>query len=198
MTILVGIPVKPFTVAKRRLSGSLDVTQRRRLGRAIAERTARLVAATGADVRIVTSSDSVSRWATGLGIGVLAEEHGGGLNGAARCIAAAADDEWAVVHADVALATLDELSTALGTTGTVIVPAHDGGTNVIKGRGRFPFSYGPGSFHRHLAFRPEATVLASPDLSFDLDTPHDLAVAVRLGLGAWLGGYVISLANVIK
>jgi 2-phospho-L-lactate guanylyltransferase len=188
VSILIGVPVKPFTVAKRRLSSVLDAAMRRKLGQAIALRTARLAMAVGGDVRIVTGDAHVARWAEGYGLGTLAEEPDGGLDGAARQVVAAADGrEWMVLHADVPLLNPADLAGVIGVGGDVIVPAHDGGTNLIKGRGSFRFAYGPASFHTHLAQRPSARVLTTPGLALDLDTPADLATAVRLPDGAWLG-----------
>jgi 2-phospho-L-lactate guanylyltransferase len=188
VSILIGVPVKPFTVAKRRLSGVLDAATRRKLGQAIALRTARQAMAVGADVRIVTGDAGVARWAQGHGLGTLAEEPTGGLDGAARRVVAAADGRgWVVLHADLPLLQPTDLARVIDIEGDVIVPAHDGGTNLIKGRRPFPFAYGPASFHRHLAQRPSSRVLTTPGLALDLDTPADLATAVRLPDGAWLG-----------
>lgn len=186
MSILVGIPVKPFTVAKRRLSTMLDGDRRRRLGQAIALRTADIARSLDLDVRIVTGDVTVTDWAAAHGLATIAEEPGGGLDGAARKVAAATDDEWIVLHADIPLVEPRDLAAVLRTPGEVLVPAHDGGTNVIKGFGSFPFSYGPASFHRHLARRPMARVVSTAGLALDLDTPRDLETARRLAAGAWL------------
>ncbi len=186
MSLLVGIPVKPFTVAKARLGAVLDSGSRRRLGKAIAARTARCAAETGADVRIVTGDDGVAAWADRLGFQVLEEPAGGGLDGAAGAVAAAAADAWAVVHADLPLLSSRELTMALATPGPALAPAHDGGTNLIKSSGPFGFSYGPGSFRRHRAALPSAMVVVSPGLALDLDTARDLEVARRLDAGRWL------------
>jgi 2-phospho-L-lactate guanylyltransferase len=185
VSTLIGIPVKPFTVAKRRLAGVLDADRRRRLGQAIALRTAR-IAGSMADARIVTGDAGVADWARSHGIDTLAEEAGGGLDGAARTIVAAADHEWVVLHADVPLLQAEDVKAVLDTAGDVVVPSHDGGTSLIKGRGDFTFSFGPASFHRHLAHRPSARVLTTPGLGLDLDTAADLETARRLPAGRWL------------
>jgi 2-phospho-L-lactate guanylyltransferase (CobY/MobA/RfbA family) len=83
---------------------------------------------------------------------------------------------WIVLHADLPLVTassLDAVSLA-ARHNTVLVPSHDGGTNVIASVGPFSFSYGPGSFHRHLASNPQATILPSAELSIDIDGPAQL------------------------
>lgn len=186
MSLLVGIPVKPFTVAKARLGSVLDAGSRRRLGRAIAARTATCAAETGAEVCIVTGDDGVAAWAHRLGFSVLAEPTGAGLDGAAGAVALAAPDDWAVLHADLPLLTSQELTSALGHAGPVIAPSHDGGTSLVKASGSFPFAYGPASFRRHRAARPTATVVTTPGLALDLDTARDLTVARRLAAGRWL------------
>lgn len=194
MTTLVGIPVKPFTVAKRRLESVAGPTLRRRLGQAIALRTARIAAQTGADVRFVTGDPGVHRWAASNGFSSLPEDPGG-LNGAADAVVAAASGPWVVLHADVPLLSQEDLAGVLAIDGPVIAPAHDGGTNLIKASGRFAFSYGPGSFTTHLARLPHARVISTPGLAFDLDTPRDLAVARRLTRGAWLSALLDPVAQ---
>ena len=183
MRLLVGIPVKPFTVAKARLAPVLDAATRSRLGRSVAARTAATAAATGADVCIVTGDPGVAEWARSLGYDTLSEPPGGGLDGAAGRVARAARGDWAVLHADLPLVTIAELTRALSTDGPVVAPTHDGGTSLVKGAGPFRFSYGPGSFRRHLASLAGATVVSTPGLALDLDTARDLAVVRRLDPG---------------
>jgi 2-phospho-L-lactate guanylyltransferase len=180
VTLLVGIPVKPFTVAKARLSSTLDAATRSRLGRSIAARTAAVATATGADVRIVTGDHAVAAWADDLGYATLAERPGGGLDGAADAVVTATADDWAVLHADLPLVTIAELHRAFASDRPVVAPTHDGGTSLIKGAGPFRFSYGPGSFRRHLGAMPGAEVVSTPGLALDLDTARDLAVMRRL------------------
>lgn len=189
--MLAAIPVKPFGVAKARLAGALDARARSATGRAIAERTATLAAAAGAHVAIVTGDPGVARWAAALGHDVIGEgEHGHGLDGAALAAtryAAGRRLRWAIVHADLPLVTADDLRAVFEAAPRAIAPSHDGGTNVITGSGSaFPFSYGPGSFHRHLAAAPDAVVISRPGLAHDLDTPADLRIASSLQSGAWL------------
>lgn len=186
MNLLVGIPVKPFTVAKARLGPVLDAGARRELGKAIAARTAQCAAETGAQVCIVTGDEGVAAWAHRLGFAVLIEPPGEGLDGAARAVAAAAPHDWAVLHADLPLLTRHELAMAFGCAGPVLGPSHDGGTNLVRSSGPFPFAYGPGSFRRHRAAAPLATIVTTPGLALDLDTPRDLSVARSLGAGRWL------------
>ena len=185
-----GVPVKPFGVAKARLGPVLDARSRSVVGRAVAARTAAAAERSGCTVAVVTGDPGVARWARRLGYEVVDETAGGpGLDGAARSVALEAARRgmrWAIVHADLPLATSEDLS-AVFVTAPAIAPSRDGGTNVIVGAGTgFPFSYGPGSFHRHLAAAPGARVVTRPGLALDLDTPGDLARARRAAAGAWL------------
>lgn len=196
--LLAAIPVKPFGVAKARLSGQLNPSQRARLGKAIAARTAVLSRQAGAEVVIVTGDDGVAAWASSIGFGVLTEAPGGGLDGAARTAAVTAAGRgrrWVIVHADLPLVTVADLRGVFAAAGAtaVVVPSHDGGTNLLAGADpSFPFAYGPGSFHRHLAAAPKAQVVAHPRLARDLDTGHDLEHARRAGGGSWLTPFLTS------
>ena len=58
--ILAAIPIKPFGVAKRRLSTRLDAPARSRLGKAVAARTAAAATDAGALVAIVTGDADVA------------------------------------------------------------------------------------------------------------------------------------------
>ena len=189
-----ALPIKPFGVAKARLSPVLGRRARSRLGRAIAARTAALCADAGADVHVVTSDEGVASWAKDQDLAVIREEavSGGGLDGAATAAAHHAADlgvPFVVIHADLPVATASDLAETLVAvaTGPTIVPSYDGGTNLLGGMASsFAFSYGRGSFHRHLAAAPHARVIANPRLALDLDTPQDLARARTFPSGTWL------------
>jgi 2-phospho-L-lactate guanylyltransferase len=91
-----------------------------------------------------------------------------------------------VAHGDLPLASgLGRLGRFDGVT--LVPDRREDGTNVIRipVRTGFRFSYGPGSFDRHLdecARLGLATrVLRIPDLAFDVDWPADVDRA-RLGL----------------
>ena len=189
---VVGIPIKPFGVAKQRLSPVLDAKQRSVLGRAVAARTASMLALSGAVPVVVTSDEEVARWAKSLHLEVVPEAIGGrpGLDRAARTLADAAGGEaWAIVHADLPLATANDFIAVwdgLGANQAAIAPAHDGGTNVVAACGPLAFSYGPGSFARHRTALPHAAVTVRTGLAYDLDTPGDLALMRALDRGAWL------------
>ena len=196
--ILAAIPIKPFGVAKRRLSDRLDAAARSRIGRAVAARTAAAATDAGALVAVVTGDDGVAGWARAHGYLTIDERAvlETGLDGAATAVvleAAQRQRPWAVIHADLPLVTPAALSRvfALSQIGTVLVPSYDGGTNVIGGNGAsFRFSYGPGSFHRHLAAHPRSIVSTHPQLALDLDDPADLERALAHPTGAWIRSLV--------
>ncbi len=192
-----AVPVKPFGVAKARLGPRWDAAVRARLGRAVAAHTVAAAADAGADPLVVTGDDGVARWARRRGFVVLRED-GPGLDGAAAtAVRAAAGRAWVFVHADLPLITpadvalvLDELASGA----TVLAPSTDGGTNVLGGHtSSFPFSYGPGSFRRHLrhgAVSGPVAVVVRVALALDLDRPADLMAALAHPSGAWLAPLV--------
>jgi 2-phospho-L-lactate/phosphoenolpyruvate guanylyltransferase len=189
---VVGIPIKPFGIAKARLSRVLDAPARARLGMAIARHTIDAVTAAGGDVVVVTGDEGVASWVRTLGHGVV-DETGGGLDAAAGAVvdhATAAGRPWLIVHADLPLLTPADLDPLLDgeLSAGIIAPSHDGGTSAIGGEGRFGFRYGSGSFTRHLAAMPSASVVTSSGLGFDLDTPDDLRHVAGLPAGRWLAG----------
>jgi 2-phospho-L-lactate guanylyltransferase len=196
--ILAAIPIKPFGVAKARLANRLDATVRSRLGKAIAARTAAAATDAGALVAIVTGDTGVAHWARAHGYLTIDERTATahGLNGAADAAvfeAARRQRAWAIIHADLPLVTPAALQSvfAMAEKGLVLAPSHDGGTNVIAGNGvATRFAYGPSSFHRHLAVRPDAAVINRCDLALDLDTEADLARALSLPAGRWLLEYL--------
>lgn len=196
--ILAAIPIKPFGVAKRRLSDRLDARARSLVGKAVAARTAEAATDAGALVAIVTGDSGVARWARIHGYLTIDERssNGAGLDGAAEAVVLEATRRqrpWAVVHADLPLVTPAALRTvfAIAERSTTLVPSYNGGTNVIAGTGSgFRFSYGEASFHRHFAAHPGATVVTHPELALDLDTVDDLSQALRLRPGGWLQSYV--------
>lgn len=191
MTRIVAIPVKPFDVAKERLSSILSPSQREKLSVELARRTALAAIAAGASPLILSADDAVTKWAAAQGYDVLLDE-GSSLNEAAHSATVFAKEEpWVVCHADLPLLMADDLMRALDLmqAGTwVVAPSSDGGTSLIGGVGDFDFAFGPGSFHRHLArlaCRP-VRVLTSVGTLLDLDTAGDFRAAAAHPRGRWL------------
>lgn len=194
--VVVGIPVKPFPAAKRRLGAVLDDEARAVLGRRLAERTVEAVAEAGARPLVLSADDAVTDWARSIGVAVLLDE-GSSLDEAARTAVMHVRREslaWAILHADLPVLTAHHLDDALAVVvggGAVVAPSSDGGTSLIgSSLDVFEFSYGPGSFHRHLAVLADhdPVVIVNRGLALDLDTPDDLAAAARTAEGTWLDG----------
>lgn len=173
--VVAVVPIRGFD-GMTRLAPVLSPQERSSLAKVLAERVVAATTDAGLRTLVVTGSDDVWRWAVGLGHPVC-DDPGSGLSAAAAAgIACGGDKPWMVVHADLPLVTSSAIAgiAKAAMKSTVIVPSSDGGTTVICGYGRFPFSYGKGSFHRHLAAAPRAKVFVSPQLSVDIDTPQHL------------------------
>jgi 2-phospho-L-lactate/phosphoenolpyruvate guanylyltransferase len=190
---IAALAVKPFGVAKQRLSRVLTPTQRHRLGRTLAEHTLRRIEQADLEPMVLAADSEVEAWAQTRGAAVLLDP-GGGLNGAAQAAAARSGRlgrPWLICHADLPLLTAGEIRAAadIARAGAfVLAPSSDGGTSLLGGVGPFAFAYGPGSFHRHLAraARHRPTIVTGLGWWLDLDSPADLAAALRHPLGAHL------------
>lgn len=175
------VPIRDFA-GMTRLSGVLTRGARSEIATSLAHRVVRAGVDAGLDVRVVTTDPTVRAWCGHLDVSVV-DDPGTGLDGAANAgVVGAGEDAWIVVHADLPFVTsgaLDEVALMAGRT-HVLVPSADGGTNVVGGRGTFAFSFGPGSFTRHLAACPGAVVAPSRALSIDIDTAHDLVAYLAI------------------
>jgi 2-phospho-L-lactate guanylyltransferase len=196
--VLAVIPLKPFDSAKGRLERALDPPRRARLSRAVAAHAAAACDEAGLEVAVVTADPGAAAWARDLGLEVISEPAGGGLDGAARAgaeTALAAGRPWCIVHADLPLlsaADVRHVQEAAAPGTAVLAPSRDGGTNILAGHTPFAFRYGPGSFSRHLAAAAglRRVVLVRPGTALDLDTPEDLAGVAALPAGRWLLPYL--------
>lgn len=186
------VPVKAFSEAKRRLSPALDAADRAALSHRLA---AGVIAAAGSlPVAVVCNDLEVAGWARALGALVIWEP-GRGLNGAVAAgvehLARHGVATVMVAHADLAQpAELSALWQGHPGPGVTLVPdARDDGTNVlvVPTSTSFRFSYGPGSFRRHLdeaaALDLPVRIVRGSDLSLDVDLPSDLPVPRRARLG---------------
>lgn len=177
------VPIRSFD-GLTRLSSVLDTGGRAALMQHLACHTVDTIRQAEIWTIVVSSDPDVAAWASGRADSVIPESSIGGLDGAAASGVSAVDGPWLVVHADLPAVSATDIRAAaqLATDGTVLAPSHDGGTSLIGGcTGAFPFSYGPGSFRRHLsAARGTATILVRAGLALDLDRPWDLAALTRL------------------
>ncbi|MCO6187499.1 2-phospho-L-lactate guanylyltransferase [Rhizobium sp. L1K21] len=192
MTVWALIPVKPFAVAKSRLSSVLGAEQRAKLAEAMLCDT---LATVRADERVagicVVTSDPQAAFIAGRHGARVLDDTVGELNDALE-----AGRSW--VKGQVRCAPLLVLPTDLPTfrpydldkllkrlsspRSVVIAAAHDGdGTNAILlgERAEMPFAFGPGSFFRHLAIAEtkglKVETLQLDGIARDLDRPEDIA-----------------------
>jgi 2-phospho-L-lactate guanylyltransferase len=179
------VPVKSFRQAKVRLAPALSASERAALAQRMATQV--VASAAGLPVAVVCDDSEVAAWARQLGALVIWEP-GRGLNGAVQegvsRLAAAGTRLVVVAAGDLPLAT--DLRWVTQFPGVTIVPdrRHDG-TNVIAvpTDAGFAFSYGPGSFARHLdeakRVRRPVRVVHSATLAWDVDVPDDLVAITR-------------------
>lgn len=179
------VPVKSFHQAKLRLAPALSPDRRAELARTMAEQVLR--SAGDLPAAVVCDDRDVAAWARNLGVLVIWEP-GRGLNGAVAAgvthLAAAGVEQVVVAAGDLPLA--QDLRWVTDFDGITIVPdRRQDGTNVIAvpTARPFGFSYGPGSFSRHLTEAqtlgvPIRVVYASP-LGWDVDLPADLEFLPR-------------------
>ena len=174
------VPVKSFGDAKQRLGSALSDVDRAALVRRMAAGV--LAAAAPLPFAVVCDDTEVADWARHHGALVIWEP-GRGLNGAVQDgvahLSSMGVDYATVAHSDLPHARgLGSLPAFAGVT--VQPDRHGDGTTVMRvptGCG-FRFSYGPGSFARHLAecrrLDVPTWVLDVPDLALDIDSPADL------------------------
>jgi 2-phospho-L-lactate guanylyltransferase len=190
---VVLVPVKAFTNAKARLASVLGDAERERLARWT---SARVLAAAGELPAFVACDDEqVADWASEHGASILWHP-GVGLNAAVNDSVAelreAGVTDVVVAHGDLPRAHALALLVEPGTL-TLVPDRRGDGTNVIAVPTDMPFrfSYGPGSFQRHLdsAIAAGLSVRVRRDslLALDIDTPTDLAhPLVQEVLPTWL------------
>lgn len=192
------LPVKPFAEAKSRLAPQLNPEERSGLASALLERTVLMLKSgmPSLSIMIVSRDPAVADKAREYGVRFVPEPHlpdseaegEARLNRALTRGAAVAKDEGA--EALLVLPTdlprlyprdVEALILALGNgVSLALAPSYSGGTNgmLLSPPDLIPFSFGEGSFERHLALarRASATVeiVHSPGLAFDLDRPGDL------------------------
>ncbi|NHZ70690.1 MAG: 2-phospho-L-lactate guanylyltransferase [Proteobacteria bacterium] len=166
------VPIRDFA-GMTRLAPVLTKLERATLAESLAAKVLDASIEAGLRPLVVTSSRDVWQWALSRSLPTC-DDPGQGLSAAATSgVACGGDRPWIVLHGDLPLVTPSAIKTVAVASqhSVVIVPSQDGGTSVLAGHGRFPFAYGPGSFHRHLAAAPSARVLVLSALSIDIDTP---------------------------
>jgi 2-phospho-L-lactate guanylyltransferase len=179
----VVVPIRAFALGKARLAEHLTTDERAILARRLADR---VIEATGDLPVVVVSSDAgVTAWAAEHGVAAIADP--GSLDAAAAAGRAWARDQGCtrvvVAHADLPRArSFAGVVVDADRPVVTLVPCHrDDGTPVLSlpTAAEFDFSYGDGSFRRHVAEARRrglaVRVVRDPDLAFDVDTADDLA-----------------------
>ena len=174
------IPVKAFAEAKHRLAPALGATERADLARDMATHVVQ--SAAPLPVAVVCDDGGVRDWADSVGADVVWRP-GTGLNGAVRSgvdhLRDAGFDRVIVAHGDLPRA--GSLAPLGDWPGITLVPdRRNDGTNVIAlpSDCPFEFSYGRGSFARHLdeaqRLGHSLRILRDPSFGLDIDLPDDL------------------------
>jgi 2-phospho-L-lactate/phosphoenolpyruvate guanylyltransferase len=197
MNIWAIVPVKPFVRAKSRLAKVLQPHERE----ALAEKMFRQSIEVLINVRRIAGVLVISRDARALAIardyGVHTVQESGApeLNAAllraSQVVGSMGADGVLVLPADVPMVTVEDIEQImhLGRYNTTVVlapDANDDGTNALlcNPPGYIPFSYGPGSFRRHMILAEEAgatvKIYRSERIALDIDTPSDLDLYHRL------------------
>jgi 2-phospho-L-lactate guanylyltransferase len=197
-SIAIVLPVKPFHLAKRRLSPALCEASRANLARAMLEDV--LDVATdqsfGATVFVVTADSHVAQIATARGASVVPERFASGMSHAV-CRAVpdvrrAGLETLLVIPSDVPLITVDDVRAILHVRANerdvVLVPARrDGGTNGMAYGSSvdMPLRFGEDSFERHADAATgcglEPRRLWLERISLDVDMPADVEALLAQG-----------------
>ena len=186
----VVVPVKPFALAKRRLSAILGDAERAALARCMVEdllqtlgRCARI-----SGVVVVTREKAMRDIAARHGVTLLPEAEPGlskSIYQAARHLAGHGATSLLMLPTDVPLATSEEIDQLVARHGwapavTIVSDGEGWGTNAIavSPPDLMPFRFGRRSFEAHkaaaTALGARVQVVRSPGLALDIDTPEDL------------------------
>ncbi|WP_409329763.1 2-phospho-L-lactate guanylyltransferase [Trujillonella humicola] len=195
----VVVPAKRLTVAKTRLApltaGAGDLHRDLVLALLADTVGAALAAADGpadvavVDVVVVTDDPSAAALVTALGARTVPDEPDRGLNPAlAHGARAARTSAVAALSSDLPALRPGELTAALRAAGSaargLVADAAGTGTTLLTTvAGDLGPQFGPGSAAAHAAGGAVPLAGDWPGLRRDVDTPEDLAEAVRLGAG---------------
>jgi len=194
VTVPVIIPVNRLDRAKGRLAELLAPHEREVLTLATLRVVLAAVRDAGMDA-IVLAADLRLAELLDPGVTIVPEDPSvSGLNAQLEAVLATTRAPAVLIlHADLPLATGPALRAMLAAApldGSIaLVRSPDGGTNAMLLRPpcRFALAYGPGSFAAHLDAARQAgltsTIVESPELSLDLDTPADIGTLLSIPAG---------------
>lgn len=174
------LPIKLPDRRKTRLADRLSLEERVDLSEAMLDHVRAVLARTAAIARIATLS------AEPLGELWLADR-GRGLNRELADVAHAIPDRLLVLHPDLPAiepADLEALLAEAGGRAAIATDRHRRGTNALALAVADPacFAFGPDSLAAHRVRLPGAAIVCRDGLAFDVDTPEDLAEALRRGI----------------
>ncbi len=190
------VPAKPFREAKSRLAVVMTEAERIALSAALLEHTLHIARESGIFAQIVVVSRDAAALSVASAHGALAlrEAHADlnvALTQAADYASAARATAALILPADLPhlrAANLHELAAAFaGAHSVVIAPSRDGGTNALflPLPAPFAFAFGADSCRTHeqraRAAGCSVTFVENAALSFDLDSPADLAELTNAG-----------------
>ena len=186
--------VKPFRLAKQRLSGVLDVGERSELARVMLEDVLTAVDACErlAGVIVVTADRAAAAVARRHEAIVLMETAAAGMNAAVtrvvRYLTGSSDAGIIVIPSDLPHVSSGDIEAMIDlidhTPAIALVPSRDGGTNLLACRPSSVIapSFGRDSFNAHCDAAQRngitPTVCFAPHLSLDIDRSEDLAAFV--------------------
>ncbi len=173
------VPLKTAGRRKTRLATALSPLERDRLTQRLFDRLIGVLETCPAVGRIgVLSETRPARvdldWLPDRGLGLNAELQALQITGPRL-----------IIHADLPLVAPNDVETLLAEArggGAIAPDRHSTGVNALAldAGVSLEFMFGPRSFARHLE-QTALTVVACAGLALDIDTPDDLAEAVRLG-----------------
>jgi 2-phospho-L-lactate guanylyltransferase len=196
MKIWAILPLKPFVRAKSRLASVLTPDQRQAISEKLFRHSLEVLTSTHqiAGVMVISRDTKALAIARDYGASTVVESGAPELNPALLRASEVARIKGAegvlIVPADLPFFTVEDVEDMvhLGRYNAMVVIAPDraeDGTNMmlVIPPGFIPFSYGPGSFQRHisLAQQAHATVVVhrAERLALDLDTPADWEIYQR-------------------
>jgi len=179
------VPINYGRECKTRLASRLTLSQREKLVESMARHVLDRLAAAPAIHTIRVLAAVRPPFAAQLWI----KDQGRGLNAELKAARAEhAQGPIAFIHADLPfleVEDVEQLLKAATRAGAAIAPdRHEQGTNALAIHDDRDFSpaFGPDSFARHKVALPNAAVVSTTGLSFDIDEPECLDLAISKGL----------------
>ena len=179
------VPWKTAGQRKTRLAPTLSPPERDRLAQALFDHVIGVLDACPGIGRIGILSETRPNTPLGRADRDWLPDGGLGLNAELQALQIAG--ARLVIHADLPLVTPEDVEALLSAArgGAAIAPdRHGSGVNALalEAGVSMEFQFGPDSFARHQEqVGGRLTVVSRPGLALDIDTPDDLAEAVRLG-----------------